>query len=254
MPIRGLELSTFFGHANLLGAAGWVDWHAPHALAIRRIQHDVRAAGALLVVNHPCALGNPHCTGCRWDFSGTDYRRVACLEVWNGLWGDWETRNPEALAMWTDLLNEGYRVTAVAGTDSHSASRLSLPGMPFTWVHTRGLGEQAVMTALRRGRAIISSGPRVDLRTEQGGAVLPGATQPAQHAVSVDVAGIDHPATLWMVADGEVVDSHPLESPGGWGTFQLARRAAWSRWELRAGSAPNGELLALTNPVYQKAS
>ena len=56
-----------------------------------------------------------------WDFALVDYSTIDAIEVWNGRWAIPETANDSALALWTDLLDAGFRPTAVSGTDSHSA-------------------------------------------------------------------------------------------------------------------------------------
>lgn len=256
LTVRGMELTTFFGHATVLGLRDWIDWRVPgHGFGIRRIQEDVRARGAVFVVAHPFAVGNPHCTGCQWVHLGLDLTQLDCVEVWNGRWGNWEVDNEAALDFWTELLERGLRVTAVAGSDSHSATDYESAALPVTWVHAARLSEAGVLDALRRGHVILSSGPKLRLgagspdRREE---LLPGAVVPAEHwgRLFVDVADLAVTASLWLVSDGVAAGQWDVEPPGGELLIEVSCPRRWSRLELRRGRERAGELLAMTNPLY----
>jgi len=248
-PIRGLELTTFRGHANLLGIDCWYEWRG---LPISDVQTRVRGGGGVFVVNHPGAIGNPWCTGCRWDAPDTDLGLIDAIEVWNGPWANPDSRNADGLAWWTSLLGAGYRISAVGGGDAHTPSDFRQPGMPFTEVFSTGLSEAAVLEGLRRGNVIVSSGPRLRLTTEDGDSILPGTAQPDGPTLVV-VSELSASATLCLVAEGEISDRHRIEPPGGVVEQLIPAGARWGRWELRAGSEIGDDLLAITNPLWQQA-
>ncbi|MGH8924084.1 MAG: CehA/McbA family metallohydrolase [Acidimicrobiia bacterium] len=248
-PIRGVELTTFRGHANLLGIDRWYEWRD---LPIADVQRKVRSGGGVFVVNHPAAIGNPWCTGCRWDAPDADLEMVDAIEVWNGPWANRDSRNGDGLAWWTALLGAGYRISAVGGGDAHSPSDFSRPGMPITEVFTTGLSEAAVLGGLQQGNVVVSSGPRLRLTTEDGDPVLPGTDQP-EGATFVAVTELSTSATLWLVAEGEIDDRHQIEAPGAIVKQLIPAGARWARWELRAGGDIGDDLLTVTNPLWQPA-
>ncbi len=258
LAVRGMECTTFFGHANVLGLEGWMDWRTPRrAFGARAILDQAHRQEALFVVNHPCAIGNPACTGCHWDFIGVDFSQVDCFEVWNGPWRAEGVYNPAALELWTDLLNEGFRVTAVAGTDNHQAEQYPQKDIPFTWVYAEGLGEREILRALRQGRAFLSCGPEMYFVAKTPGGFVtsvPGDSIPLGEppTLTVEVRELASPATLWLVSDGAVYGSWNLQSPGGRVTIEQVSPRHWCRLELRAGSDADGDLLALTNPLYRE--
>lgn len=256
LQIRGIECTTYFGHANILGTSDWVDWRAESAeVGAKPILAQVAAQDALAVVNHPCDRGYPVCTGCRWEFPLSDLARFDAIEVWNGGWSDAGAGNPEALALWTEQLMAGSELTAVAGTDSHRPEDYERPDLPYTWVYADELSESGILGALRRGRAYVSCGPTLAFVAESPNgaqARSPGDRLPSGgFELHVDAAHLALPADLWLVSDGVARRLGALLPPGG-ALDGAATAERWWRLELR-GRDEAGTLLALTNPVYQRA-
>ena len=58
------------------------------------------------------------------------------VEVWNGPWGC-DSNNEKALTLWYDWLNQGLRLAATAGTDTHGrhayAARPGFFSTPTRW-------------------------------------------------------------------------------------------------------------------------
>jgi hypothetical protein len=253
LHIRGVECTTYFGHANVLGTSDWIDWRDVSVEdGARSILAQAAAQGAFAVVNHPSDRGYPVCTGCRWDFAPSDIQHFDAIEVWNGGWLDPATGNPEALALWTDQLMAGHTLTAVAGSDTHRASEYQRVDQPYTWVHAEALGEREILDGLRSGRAYLSCGPTLTFAARAAGdavATLPGdRLPPGGFALRVDIARLAVPATLWLVADGSARRLGDVSPPGV--TLQATATAgSWWRLELR-GRGPDEPILTMTNPVY----
>ena len=255
-PIRGSEVTTFHGHLNCFGLREVIDWRdAARGTGATRIVEQAHDQGALISINHPSGFGDPWCGGCHWDFALVDYATIDAIEVWNGRWRIPESDNNGALAFWTDLLDAGFRPTAVSGTDSHSAEEDDYVALPMNHVYAADRSERAILDGIRRGRVFLSSGPVVSfLARGSDGAdvVLPGERVPADGTfdLTVDVERLKEPATLWYVTSGSSV----ALGTGDQGDLHLVRERLlakkWWRLEVRNGSAANGDVLALTNPVF----
>lgn len=261
LPVRGMECTTYYGHANVLGIEAWVDWRtAGCVFGTRTILKQAKQMNALFVINHPCAVGNPLCTGCHWSYLGVDFAQVDCLEIWNGTWDERGVYNPSALALWSELLNEGIHITAVAGTDNHAAHHYqSRKGLAFTWVYAEGLAEADILNALQQGRAFLSSGPELYFTATSSSGFktsLPGTTMPVKEPVSitVKVGKLQNSATLWLVTDGCAEQSWHVSVPGTEVFIDAVSPKRWCRFELRNGNGVDGELLAITNPLYTERS
>ena len=254
--IRGSEVTTFHGHLNCFGLSEIVDWRdAARGSGAARIVEAAHRQGALISINHPSAFGDPWCSGCHWDYALVDFATIDAIEVWNGRWRMPESDNNGALAFWTDLLDAGYRPTAVSGTDSHSAEEDDYIALPMNRVWAEERTEAAILDGIRRGRVILSSGPTLSFRaTGSDGASIevPGGRMAADGRLDLaaTVDGLEAPATLRFVTSGSVIEIGAC----GTGRTEVARSglvaARWWRLELREGSSPTGDVVALTNPVF----
>jgi hypothetical protein len=168
--LAGQEVTTAFGHANVFGDVGWIDFRG----AADDWLDAAERAGALMSVNHPIAGPVAWLHGMR--------RRPPLVEVWHWSWLDlswtiplswWQAWDPAAIP--------------VGGSDWHREGSDAPPGQPTTWVEvpqeaaqaSRAIGtaggvaiadSAAILSAVRAGRVAISAtrdGP-VLLRADAG--------------------------------------------------------------------------------------
>jgi hypothetical protein len=243
--IAGMELTTFRGHALSLGTREWIDWGVMRNDGMSGIAGDVRRQGGLFVIAHPRAEGDPVCTGCDWRFEEMMPGQASAVEVWNGPWAG-DSNNEPALALWHEWLNQGRRLVATAGSDAHGAGGLRA-GVGSNVVWSEGLTEQAILGSIAAGRLYLSCGPHLEIAAAAAGREAGmGGTLSAD---SADIQAVWRrcPAgsLLLLVADGVVVAGGRVEGDGTrrWDSV----KARWCAVELRDR---NGEMLALTNPVY----
>jgi hypothetical protein len=181
--VQAREVTTYEGHANLfgvpvmqdfrVGSADVPDWNSMLA--------QIAQANGVLSINHPIRPSGEECMGCGWTPKGPiDYHRIQAVEIVNGLDGD--TRY-SGIPFWEKLLNQGYHLTGVGGSDNHNALKpapnaADLParhpgieptaaqlaaleqasgtiGTPTTVVYADALSEAAIVSALRRGRVFV---------------------------------------------------------------------------------------------------
>lgn len=179
----GREIITYFGHALALGETrSTLEYrHGFEDVTMASIQADTLADGALFGVAHPTFFPGPLadlCRGCEYTLDAvTDWSQVDTIEVLTGpalataddvgVPFDPGARiaNPflrTAIERWEDLLQAGYRVTAVSGSDSKAneppvdRERLGI-GSSATAIRAESLSRQAVAEGLRAGRAYVRS-------------------------------------------------------------------------------------------------
>ncbi len=121
--LQGAEVTTYQGHGNALGATAYVD----HRMGldgnnVTTLLNAVRAAGGLFVVNHPeLDLGNA-CIGCAWRHENTPWDLVTAMEIHTGPFEPVASLfTPLVLQRWEELHAQGFRITAVGGSDDHKA-------------------------------------------------------------------------------------------------------------------------------------
>ncbi len=271
LVIPGLEVTYKRGHYNVLGVevaadaawlkqvgGGYVD--RPGATDPFPTMNDLLRAtaahGALNSINHPLLVP------WAWEFPETDLRQVHCLEIWNDpSWPGNQRDNPRAIALWTHWLNAGYRHTAIGGSDFHRpapppgeqkpAERL---GRPSTYVYAAELSGQAILGAVRQRRAYVSMGPRASFQARANGSI---------HAIGADlgewIGEIELNARVWacpeparaiLVKNGLPLAEAPVAGDGAelHATDQaVAGEPAWYRFDVLT---PDGQMLAITNPIY----
>jgi hypothetical protein len=248
----GLELTTFWGHALCLGGREWVDWRVrPGDGDMARIAAATLADGHAFIIAHPQAPGDPACTGCSWRYGDMMPGNARAVEIWNGPWAG-DSNNEAALALWYDWLNQGRRITATAGSDSHSNADYA-DGPGFNVVHAEALAEAAVIEAVRAGRSYLSAGPGMTFEVVDAGGRRWNIGDVVDAAVSAPLtlaaSWCDCPrgAQVRLMANGRLLHSQPAGGDGRLGWQLTHRQADWLVLEIRAAS---DALLAISNPIF----
>ena len=251
--IPGMELTTLYGHALVLGTRQWIDWRTGYqGRTIDQAASEAHAAGALFIMAHPQAVGSPICTGCHWEFSHFDLDLADAFEVWNGPWPDPYDQNIKGLHAWRELQATGRRLPATAGTDFHSLGNWN-SASPRVWVYARELSVAAVLDGIRQGRVILSAGPKLAFQVLPDGAGTPGevgdiVVAPSQRAtLSVSWDRVPQGNSLHLRNAEGLLLSTSLPASGS--LQQLIQIHRQERvWVELYGE--NGFLIAMTNPIF----
>jgi hypothetical protein len=145
--VPGVEVTTFHGHAVVLGVTRVPEWRDLEARGFDALVNDVHEQGGLVCVAHPAAEGSPVCSGCTWEWpvepSGVD------------LWEVFSAPRPRthdiAWRLWQDLLARGGHAAAVGAGDVHSVAAAGGP-RAATYVYAEERTAASVLDALRAGR------------------------------------------------------------------------------------------------------
>ena len=177
----GREIITYHGHMMAFGETPSVleYRHGFEDVSAAEIQRLSKADGALFGVNHPTTFPPPlfsnFCRGCYFELDAAiDWSQVDTIELVNGPMlatpddlgiplplGSIE--NPfvgTAIQKWEGLLQQGYKITAVSGSDSKGVDaedqRLRKGyGSSLTAVYASELSRPALQAAIRAGHAYI---------------------------------------------------------------------------------------------------
>lgn len=257
VTIGGMELSTFRGHALALGLDGWQEWRtAPHdgpATSPVELFARVERQAQLLVMAHPMSIGSPWRSGSLWEYADLMPGSFRCTEVWNGSWSG-DSHNEQALQLFYLWLNQGHRLVATSGTDSHAPWQ---PGdrIAFNHVWAEELSEKGILAGLERGASYISDGPRLEVLAHGG--LESGATSQsvglggtlkasARGLIEVQWEGCSPGDEVRLVREGAAVASARCP-PIGSCTFELPAVPKWFTLEVRNAEQ---HLRAVTNPIY----
>ncbi|WP_169193711.1 CehA/McbA family metallohydrolase [Devosia sp. MC1541] len=194
--IRGMEITTAVGHANVFGVDEWIDFRMTkpsdaHVLA--KLVHD---KGGLLSINHDKPT-------IPWDY---DFPAADCQEVWQSTWLAW---NWVALEKYQQRLASGLKLSAIGGSDFHQPDR-SLPegplvlARPTTVFYMPELSENAVLSAMKSGYGYVTespTGPHLEIRA--GDSVM-GGTCDAISEIEVTIRGAAGDTLSLIDASGEI--------------------------------------------------
>ncbi len=247
----GMELTTFWGHALVLGTRRWIDWRfRPGDGGIERVAMNADAAGELFIIAHPNAGGDPLCTGCAWRFGEMMPGTARLVEVWNGAWGG-DSNNAASLALWYDWLNQGRRIVATTGSDTHSAADYAA-GPGFAVVYADELSEAALLRAIAAGHLYLSSGPVLTLEASaaDGTLAMMGDIIDQTAMFGVNWQACPPGAEVRIIANGCLLHARDATEPGLHHWPMAPSEASWITAEVRSAA---DELLAVTNPIFLSA-
>jgi hypothetical protein len=269
--IPGREVTTFFGHANVFGPEGFLDFALGSARApdMAAIQTEVEKAGGLISINHPGLPAGEACMGCGWT-AKTDFSRIQAIEVENG-GALRQARGTDALSglsFWEQRLNAGFRVTGVGGSDNHDAQlapdQPSSVGYPTTVVHAPELSQAAILAAIRAGHVFVDVTGSKDRLLEvtaeangQHGEMGDALAAPPGGKLAFRVR-VTHAAGGHLVVTGPggvlPLDLAPLAGDDEVRTFERLSDGAgpgWLRVDVRGA---DGKPWLIGNPVYLNAA
>ena len=266
--IPGTEVTTFFGHANVIGNSDFVDFQlgSPRLPTLSKLFDEAAAQGAIVSVNHPSLPSGEVCMGCGWTAKDTDWSRVTAIEVING--ATLRTSGAEAplsgIAFWEKLLNQGFHITAIGGSDNHDATdrtgaKQSPVGKPATVVYAEALSTRGIVAGVKSGRVFVDAaglpGAVLEMQARAGtqSAWMGGAIQLAGDetaGITVTTANVSPETRLEIVADGLDTESGPM-SLGQAPSFRVKLASGATRGWVRVNiRAVDGKLLLLGNPIY----
>lgn len=261
--IPGIEWTTFFGHLLVLGCRRFVDWRFVTPDTIDEALAEIREAGGVAGVAHPCEVGAPLMCGCNWEFRVTRWDLVNYVEIWSGENPHARAKNALALPWYDALLNAGHHLAVTAGRDWHGPDPAGeVPLLTATYLGIEGpVTAESALEAIRCGRTYVTLGPTLDVALSQGNRRLGlGETAKAGPGELTVSCGMEERREIWgrhelessvlrLTANGASVAEVPFS--GGTVTLPVQLEPGWLRLELLGTWAQGGKgTLALTSPLY----
>lgn len=299
----GREIITYSGHANTLGETrGFVEYrHGFEGESMGDMQAQAIAAGALFQVNHPKQFAiagiENLCRGCQWNYDDeTDWSQVHTMELLTGpaiVSSDQvglpsspgSIENPFmqlSIDYWTEKLQEGFKITAVSGSDSkgtETGSDINYKGYGAnaTAVLAESLSQADLRAAILSGKTIVKTlgsdeSPHIELEaftdTEAvtyGGEMVLADNETATLRLTVTGGqgenlvlfrnGVEQAVPTLITSDPFVHERSigrdtASEGPlGTWWYYQIQSNST----SLQGQTVPLGVIRAIGNPVFLTA-
>jgi hypothetical protein len=270
--IPGMEVTLKIGHFTVLGIHGWHNWMenicvypydddlawGKERSPIKEIFIQATRQGLINCIVHPLKKS------WGWSDPQTNLNYVHCIEVCNCP-GDPENDlgTPKAIRFWTELLNIGYRTTALGGSDYHRTvpdpaytgthSRESI-GLPITYVYAEELSSNAVLSAVMRRRVYISLGPKVSFQADVNGKVYDIGQDVGPFMGEIKFTSIvsecHDNAYIQIVKNGEIVADGTVLGGKTMLFYNDTTTLSDSNWYRLDVYDANGAMLAITNPIF----
>lgn len=260
--MRGQEVTTFYGHANVYGTSIPLDFRIGYeARNVQHIQQESKNLSSLFSINHPGRETGPSCTGCGWSADSTNYNLVDAVEIVNGTNVETEI---SGIPFWHDLLNRGYRITAIGGSDDHGAGfGRAQPGTPTTVVWADNLSEKSILEGVRSGKVYLktqhASDPDInfyaeinDEKWEMGSTI--SIDEHSAESISFNVITVPQEnLTAEWILNGETIElqetAHLIE--GGKIQFNYTLETPVFGW-IRLNLRRDQKITTISNPIYMK--
>jgi len=243
LMIPGVELTTYHGHAHLLGLnEPFSDFRCNNKKDILDKFSQTKAQGGFVGINHPNASD---CEGCTWDW-GFDLPHD-WIEVWNSLWS---FMNQRTLDYWQSELCKGKRIPVIAGSDNHRLLYYKTMPLPVTHVFVDSLDHKAVLEGFTKGNVFISiiNGPVIDMRTENN--VLGEVT--TDKKIHIDISELKPMDKIRIVSNKGVESEFVFDSKKKFELEFNRTNQSFVRTEVsRHNKFTDGyDIALLTNPIY----
>ena len=261
--LPGREITTYQGHANLLGTTSFVDFRigTPETPDVNSMLRQVAGLGAIISINHPAARTGEDCMGCGWTPpTPVDYHLIEAVEAVNGPDADGKR---SGVPFWEGLLNQGYHLTGIGGSDNHDAD-IPVPGprsigYPTTVVQAADLSTPSIIAGLRAGHVFIDTEGTRDRVLEYSASTgnrtaAMGDTLPTPRDASIRLAvHVTHAkgSHLELIADGSKLPAAnaAILDDDQQTTLELGgdNQRKWVRLDV---CTPEGHRLLIGNPIY----
>lgn len=261
IPAR--EITTFQGHANVYGPTDFIDFRltSPHVPDFNRLLDEIQGLHGIISINHPGIPSGESCMGCGWTVPHTDFSRVTAIEVING---GTAGGAHSGIPLWQKELNEGFRLTALGGSDNHDADlkahTYSAIGHPTTVIYAANLSENAILDAIRAGHVFVDAQGSKDRIIEftaktptatasMGDAIQSPAGEQLDFTLGMTALAGDHPEVILDGQPTTLLNASPIKQNEESRTFHYRSdgKRHWLRVNIRS---EDGSLLIVGNPIY----
>jgi uncharacterized protein (TIGR03382 family) len=262
LVLRSSEITTYSGHGNGVGIHDYVDHRIGHnGRTMSDVIDDVVAQGGAFIINHAANnLGNA-CIGCAWGHaSDIPWEKVSAMEVLTAGYDiGVQAFTPQILQMWDAQEDAGHRISAVTGSDDHTAGMnegaTGAPiGSPCTLVLADELSEAGILAGIQHQHTMANlRGPddppvEVIAHGKKGEQLTIGDDVDNLTGLEVHVTGASgYFLQLWR--DGQKAAQVPVTSDDFAHTFQDKSSSADHRYRVELIDATNRQVV-ITSHVY----
>lgn len=252
--IPGIEITSDFGHVNLMFTNKTpFESHSIKELDIEegflRIINEAKSY-ALVSIVHP--FMNP------WEFTVGDFSLADLdfMEIINDpTYKTAQEAVEKTILAWNILLNDGYKVIGIGGSDSHIklgskypyASEPSVLGDPRTYIYSQGKDIESLKNGLVNGNVSVSREGLIEFSSEESvsGDIVESKDINKFYVKISEEKYLDRNLDIHWILDGEIIKID--KSNEGALDLKLDSNFHWLRVDIRDDK---GFLYGFSNPIF----
>ena len=248
------EVTTAIGHFNACGLRYVTEGllsqgPAPAWGALEKLIKDFRGKGVLVSINHPFMAP------WEWQYNDLPLSWIDSIEVINDPYarnsGD---ASEKALTLLDILWNNGFRITGIGGSDTHTKFSASKLGQPVTKVYAKPGSLFSMLEGVKKHRVEIFDALNCEFNyLSEGNVLLPGTDIGSFEDVVLEFSlsldpGSD-PVSLRVIENGNIVKEKKA-LPGEKCVIESVWKgnANWIRCEMRDR---NNRIRGYINPLHR---
>lgn len=238
----GMEFTSNLGHFNILfskisslekGELGMFETEEEFTKLLEKYSNY-----GIVSLNHPFLAP--------WELKMGDFdlKKIITMEIINDpTFEDNYEANEKTLKAWSILLNDGYKVVGIGGSDSHNIPQEvyknslfpSLIGDPKTWIYANSLSKKELKQALIDGKVAVSREDLIDLNND-GNKFYAEVYRKTYHKSDLKIQ---------RIVNGEIV-KETLSNTDDF-EFDPGDKYSWIRVDVRTSE---DLLFGFTNPIF----
>lgn len=250
LVIPGVEVSALAGHCNLISVN-------KSPFSNHRLKDMFTEEGMNRIINDDYghsifSINHPFLTEWKWKFTETPLEKMDSIEICNDpTYSDNVKATEWALLAWNYLLNDGYKITGIGGSDSHmkptetyeDSNEPSLIGDPGTYVYCDGLSATNVVNAVKKGNVTVSRGEQIQFRI---GDFISGDHCNLVDGIAKAFVNTDEAIYFEWVIDGEVV----TQEKGNTSEYMFNFNDDSFHWIRVNVRYEDGRFYGFSNPIF----
>ncbi len=249
-----LEITTAAGHFNALGLKFVPEWILskganPAWNDLEKLVKEFRDNNVLISINHPFLFP------WQWQYNDLPLSWIDSIEIVSAPYlKNTSNANEKALSILDLLWNNGYRITGIGGSDTHTNSSDSHLGEPVTKVFAKPDFLSSIIEGTKKHRAEIFDDLNCDFNyISEGNIILPGTDVCTSEDVNLVFSfSLDKNSDfvfLQVVENGKIVDKKKV-FPGEKIVIERVWKGSsdWIRCEFRDN---NNRIRGYINPLHR---
>ncbi len=257
--VPGIEVTAKEGHFNIFGVKRdprYVEdvMVKSDEYYIDKIIEDAHNSGEIVSINHPFL------TKWKWLFENTNLSKVNTIEIVNDpTYHAGPDSNDLAIKFMDILWDDGHRIYALGGSDSHNrwgeayegAKLPSIVGDPGTFVYMESLTPNNIITAVKAGHAYVTRFCSLDVAIySKDKSYLPGDEITSLVCYELAVVDAAEDMDIYLVQNSGYTKLDVTKTDVGQSVkvdVDVKGDYGWARMEIRN---KDNEFRGYTNPIY----